>query len=60
MKQYKGHTIESVWYVTKDGTPKGYVWVLDGKLAFYSGKDAKAYVNGERPRWGLVKVSELK
>ena len=60
MKQYKGHTIPSVWHVAKDGTPMGYVWVLDGKLAFRSGKDAKAYVNGERPRWGVAQVSELK
>ena len=57
MKQYKGHTIQSVWHVAKDGTPMGYVWVLDGKLAFRSGKDAKAYVNGERPRWGVAQVS---
>lgn len=60
MKQYKGHNIESVWYVTKDGTPMGYIWIVDSKLAFRSGKDARAYINGERPRWGVVKVTDLK
>jgi len=58
--KYKGHSIESVWYVTKEGTPKGYIWIVDGKLAFYSGKDARAYISGQPVRWGMIPVSLLK
>lgn len=60
MEKYKGHIITTKWHVTKDGTPMGYIWILDGTTAFRSRKDAKAYVNGERPRWGFAPVSSLK
>lgn len=54
---YKKHTIETAW-VIKDGSPYGYVWIVDGDRAhaFSSHKDAKAFVNGFGPRWGFVSI----
>lgn len=55
MEKYKGHIIETKW-LNKGGSSMGWVWIVDGKVGFHSRKDAKAYINGQSPRWGFAKL----
>ena len=49
---YKKHTITPV-LATRDGIGIGSFWIVDDnlKMGFQSGKDARAFINGMRPRW---------
>lgn len=51
-KKYKGRTIETVW--ASNGDSGSHFWLVDGnaQMGFHSRKDAQAFINGERPRWG--------
>lgn len=56
---YKKRTITQVW-ATRDGVGLGHFWIVDGnrELGFQSGKDARAFINGMRPRWKPVNLSK--
>lgn len=61
VQTYKKHTIETIQVSDSDEQPHGPFWTIDGdkEIAFRSGKDARSFVNGQRPRWGFVNLKRF-
>lgn len=56
MTKYKGHTIEYDWYSSKGGFVYGIITIVDGKHGFRTLADAKAYINGNQPKYGIINL----
>jgi len=53
--RYKGRRISAEWRA-QIGTNGFTIWVLDGRFGFYSLNDAKSYINGKTPKWGIINL----